>query len=135
MSVSPEWNGYTDSDSGVRVVKLAAETHEQLGQQLLADPLSALLDAEVLVPKSGKYWKVQLQLVNADIPSGPLPLPDEIPPPAASDWFWVIRKIIFFVLIYDALDLVVVVGYRYETDRAKALDVLERSLVARQSQT
>jgi hypothetical protein len=47
----------------------------------------------------------------------------------------VIRKIIFFILIFDALDLVVVVGYRYETDRAEALEVLARSLAARRSQT
>jgi hypothetical protein len=135
MSDSPTWDLCADdSDSGVRVIKVVTDTHEPLGQQLLADPLSALLRQGVLLG-SGKDWKVQLQLVNADIPSGPLPLPDEIPAPAPSDWFWVIRKIIFFILIYDELDLVVVVGYRYGTDRATALGVLERSLAARRSQT
>jgi hypothetical protein len=119
----------------VRVVKIEAETHEPLGQELLADPLSALLRVGVLEPEPDKDWKVQLQLVNADIPSGPLPLPDEIPPPAAPDWFWVIRKHIVLILIFEHLDLVVVVMYRYPTDRTTALEVLGRSLAARRSQT
>ena len=119
----------------MRVIKVVTETHEPLGQQLLADPLSALLDLGVLASEPGKNWKVQLQLVNADIPSGPLPLPDEIPAPEAPDWYWVIRKHKVFILIFEQLDLIVVVGYRYETDRATALDVLARSLAARRSQT
>ena len=123
----------SDSESGVRVVKIESEVQGRLGQQLLADPLSALLRLELVDPE--KDWRVQLQLVNADIPSGPLPLPDEIPAPAAPDWFWVIRKHIIIILIFEQLELIVVVGYRYSTDRATALDVLERSLAARRSQT
>ena len=133
MSDSTTWDLCADdSDSGVRVIKVVTDTQGQLGQELLADPLSALLRQGVLLG-SGKDWKVQLQLVNADIPSGPLPLPDEIPPPAPSDWIWVIRKIIIIILIFDELNQVVVVGYRYATDRTTALDVLERSLAARRS--
>ena len=135
MSDSPAWVEWDNVSDGVRVIKVEAETHEPRGQQLLADPLSALLDLGVLASEPVKNWKVQLQLVNADIPSGPLPLPDEIPAPEAPDWYWVIRKHKVFILIFEQLDLIVVVVYRYETDRATALDVLARSLAARRSQT
>ena len=133
MSDSPAWVELAnDSDSGVRVVTVEAETHEPLGQELLADPLSALFGLGVLVSEPDRYWKVQLQVVNADIPSGPLPLPDEIDP--TSDSSWVIRKHKDCILIFDQLDLVVVVVYRYATDRTTALEVLQQSLAARQNQ-
>ena len=53
MSVSPAWVEWDNVSDGVRVVKVEAETHEPLGQQLLADPLSALLDAGVLQQLDG----------------------------------------------------------------------------------
>jgi hypothetical protein len=130
MSDSSAWDEWANVSDGVRVVKVEAETHETLGQELLADPLSALFRLGVL-DEPDRKWKVQLHLVNADIPSGPLPLPDEIPSPASPDWYWVIRKHKTFILIFEQLDLVVVVVYRYDTDRATALDVLARSLAAR----
>jgi hypothetical protein len=136
MSSTPTWQQFADADGGVggvRVVKVVADTHEPLGQEFLADPLSAMLRQGVLDPS--KNWNVQLQVVNADIPTGPLPLPDEIDHPDGSGWWWVIRKIIIIILIFEELELVVAVVRRFETDRAEALDVLERSRAARRGQT
>ena len=127
-SAYDEWGNVSD---GVRVVKVEAVTHEPLGQGLLADPLSALVDLGVL---DGRNWRVQLQLVNADIPSGPLPLPGEIPTPEDPDWYWVIRKHKSLILIFELLDLVIVVVYRYDTDRTTALEKIALSLAARQGQ-
>lgn len=133
-SVDGAWNElHHDPDAHVRMVTITADTHTPLGQQLLSDPLTAMMDAGLAVDDS---WRVQLQIVNADIPTGPLPLPDEIQPGGEEfSWIWVIRKIIIFVLIFDDLELVVILVRRFNGDREEALDVLERSRAARQSQT
>jgi hypothetical protein len=134
MSDSSAYDEWLNVSDGVRVVKVEAETHEPLGQGLLADPLSALLDLGVLEHEPDRNWRVQLQLVNADIPSGPLPLPGEIPTPEDPDWYWVIRKHKALILIFELLDLAIVVVYRYDTDRTTALEMIAQSLAARQSQ-
>jgi hypothetical protein len=135
MSSTNPWKPvHTDQDAHVRIFKVIADTHEELGQRLLADPLSVLLGKGLVDSDEG--WRVQLQVVNADIPSGPLPLPDEIPKEAAGIHLppWVIRKHVVIITICDDLQLVVMLVCRFATTRAKALDVLEKSLEHRRSQ-
>ncbi|HKV68584.1 MAG TPA: hypothetical protein VJN72_10895 [Gaiellales bacterium] len=135
MSSAKGWTPlHDDAEGGVRVFTLTADTHDELGQTLLSDPLSAVLDsAEELRVAKDKDWAVQLHLVNAQIPSGPLPLPRDIPPPPeeSSWWPWVIRKIIIIVLIFDDLNLVLVIVRRSETNRETALGNLKDSLEGR----
>jgi hypothetical protein len=132
-----------DADANVRVLTVTADTHEEIGQELLTDPLTFLRRGGLCGndEDEGKdEWVVQLQVVNAQIPSGPLPLPDEILSAGGeSGWGWplppwVIRKFIFFLLIFEDLKLVVIVGRRFDTDRSTALEHLERSRAAGRGQ-
>ena len=118
---------HDDRDAGVRVFTTKLDTQEERGQELLADPLTAIRRTTGL--RVGEGWTVQLQVVNAQVPSGPLPLPGDIeaPPAEFSWWPWVIRKIVIFLLIFDDLELVVVVVRRCETTREDALKTLEDS--------
>lgn len=120
----------------VKVYKAIAGTHTELGQQLLGDPLSLLEDREGL--KTDATWHVQMHVANAAIPTGPLPLPEEIPslPEESPDdllgEIWrVIRKIIGFLTVLEDLKIVIVVVARFDTDRQEAKRVLGESRQAR----
>jgi hypothetical protein len=133
MSNADRWKEFAcDDEAPVRVWRVVAETHEELGQRLLADPLSVLLENGLVDSDEG--WRAQVQVVNADIPTGPLPLPGEIHVDETRHFPWVIRKHVIIITICDDLQLVIVVVCRFETDRATAVDVLEKSLEQRQSE-
>lgn len=133
MSSTDSWNEFAcDDDAPVRVFRVVADTHEELGQTLVADPLSVLQEKGLV--NSDRGWKAQVQVVNADIPSGPLPLPGEIVVDETRRFPWVIRKHVIIITICDDLQLVIVVVCRFDTDRATALGVLEKSLEQRQAE-
>jgi hypothetical protein len=132
MSVQDGWSElHNDTAAKVRVVAVTAYTHEELGQLLLADPLSAMIRYGELGVDD--RWAVQLHVVNAHIPSGPLPLPDQIPPGGDdAGWvIWVIRKIIVILHLFDDLKIAIVIVRRFDDEREltrrDVLETLERS--------
>jgi hypothetical protein len=132
MSVQDRWTElHHDTDAKVRVVTVTADTHTELGQLLLADPLSAMIRCGKLDVDDS--WAVQLHVVNAHIPSGPLPLPDQIQPGGDdAGWvIWVIRKIIVILHLFDDLKIAIVIVRRFddkrELTRQDVLEALERS--------
>jgi hypothetical protein len=132
MSDDDVWTElHHDAEAGVRVATITADTHGLVGQEFLADPLSAIQrhgDGDV-----DDSWTVQLHVVNADIPSGPLPLPDQIPaqPGDAALRPWVIRKIIIIIICFIRSRLAIVIVRRFDPDdeltRQNVLASLERS--------
>ena len=131
-----------DADANVRVLTVTADTHEELGQELLTDPLTFLRRGGLCgndEDEGEDEWAVQLQVVNAQIPSGPLPCPTrfcrlEGSRVGVGHCHRGDRKFIFFLLIFEDLKLVVIVGRRFDTDRSTALEHLERSRAARRGQ-
>jgi len=118
----------------VKVYKAVAETRSELGQRLLGDPLGVLQDNGVLKADDG--WSVQLHLSNAHVPTGPLPLPEEI----TDDFDWgdiwrVIRKIIGILTVLEDLKIVIVVVARIETDRPTAVQAIQEARLAKSGNT
>ncbi|HEU0193962.1 MAG TPA: hypothetical protein VFQ71_07175 [Gaiellales bacterium] len=136
MSNDESWaEVHAGEKPNVKVYKVIAGTHTEMAQRLLGDPLGLLEDRVGLNKDKNEDWHVQLQIANAAIPTGPLPLPDEIPeiPPGVDpdDWLgeiWrVIRKIIGFLTVLEDLKIVIVVVARVETTREDAKRALEKS--------
>jgi len=131
-----EWWGeiHAHEDPRVKVFKAVAETRSELGQRLLGDPLGVLVDNGAIDKEDG--WSVQLHLSNAHIPTGPLPLPEEI----TDDFDWgdiwrVIRKIIGILTVLEDLKIVIVVVARIETDRPTAVQAIQEARLAKSGNT
>jgi hypothetical protein len=129
-----------DDESKRRVVTVKAKAESPLGQRLLSDPLGALIDS----PQKGEVdgtWQVVSLCPNAHIPSGPVPLPEDVEADCAGvaqgEEPWVIRKLIADYLIYPDQKQVAFLPLRFDTDklitREAVLGVLERSLEQRRA--
>lgn len=114
-------------DDGISLVYVSADSQSDTGQKLTADPLTALIESGINTGVD-QGWRVQLHVANAEIPSGPLPLSEQI---TATNPFVIRGKKAAYVLIYS-LQLAVVVVARVDAqgeqlDRATVLNTLKES--------